>query len=63
VLVVAVQLEPVVQQPLDVVERVRPVGMSRELDGEPDLLVARLRDDPVELLLQSLELARQLRAA
>src|SRR5213595_3805338 len=33
--------------------------MARELDGTPDLLVARLFDDPVELSLQARELARQ----
>src|SRR5438067_7488467 len=34
---VAVQLDEVLQQPGDVVERVRPLGVSRELDGTPDL--------------------------
>ena len=62
VLPVAVELEPVVEQALHVVERVRPVRMARELDGTPDLLVARLRDDAVELALQPLELARDARA-
>jgi hypothetical protein len=37
--------------------------VSRELDRAPDLLVARLGDDLVELPLQALELAGQARAA
>jgi len=60
---VAVELDEVLQHPFDVVQRVRPVGMARQLDGAPDLLVARLGDDPVELPLQALELAGQARAA
>src|SRR3954468_1757087 len=63
VVVVSVELEPVVEQPLDVVERVRTVGVPRELDGAPDLLVARLGDDPVELPLEPLELAGELGSA
>ena len=54
---VAVQLDEVVQQPLDVVERVRPVGMARELDGAPDLLVGDLGLHALELLLEPLEVA------
>jgi hypothetical protein len=36
--------------------------VPRELDGAPDLLVGRRRLDPVELALQLVELARELRA-
>ena len=60
---VAVQLDEVVQQPLDVVERVRPLGMARELDGAPDLLVGDLRLHALELLLEPLEIAGYARAA
>src|SRR5205085_11016813 len=56
---VAVQLDEVVQEALHVVERVRPVGVPRELDGAPDLLVGRLGLQPLELLLQALELGRE----
>ena len=34
---VTMQLDPVVEQPVDVVERVRAILMPRELDGTPDL--------------------------
>ena len=54
---VAVQLDEVLEHPLDVVEGVRPVGVTGELDRPPDLFVARLGDDPVELPLQALELS------
>ena len=57
------QLEPVVQDPVDVVERVRPVLVPGQLDLVPDLLVGRLGLDPVELALQPLELAGEARAA
>ena len=57
------QLEPVVEQPLDVVERVRPLVVARELDLAPDLLVGRLLADPVELPLEPVELAGELRSA
>ena len=40
---VAVQLDEVLEQALDVVEGVRPLLMARELDGAPDVLVGRLR--------------------
>ena len=60
---IAVQLEPVVEDALDVVERVRAVGVPRELDRAPDLVAGRLPPDPVELPLEAFELARQLRAA
>src|SRR5262249_43314090 len=46
-----------------VVERVRTLVVPRELDGAPDLLVGRLLADPVELALQAVQLARELRAA
>jgi hypothetical protein len=39
---VAVELEPVVEDPLDVVERVRALLVPRELDRPPDLLVRRV---------------------
>ena len=60
---VAVELDPVVEQPLDVVERVRPVLVPRELDRAPDLLVGRRGLDPLELALEPLELAGDARAA
>src|SRR5581483_1529825 len=60
---VAAQLEEVVEHALDVVERIGPVCVAREQDALPDLLVGRLGRQPVELLLQPLELRGQLRAA
>src|SRR5689334_2156364 len=60
---VAVQLDPVVKHPLDVVERVRPVRMACELDRPPDLLVGRLRLQPLELPLESFGLTVDARAA
>ena len=39
---VAVQLDPVLDHPLDVVERVRPLLMARELDDGPDLVLGRV---------------------
>ena len=57
------QLEPVVEHPLDVVERVRPVVVTRELDLAPDLLVGGLLADSLDLPLQPLELAGKPRAA
>src|SRR5205807_1234425 len=56
---VTVQLDPVLEQPLDVVERVRAVLMSRQLDRAPDLLVGGSRLDPIELPLQLLQLPRE----
>src|SRR6201989_3616600 len=50
---VAVQLEPVVEDPVDVVERVRAAVVARELDAPPDLLVGRLLLQPVELPLEA----------
>jgi hypothetical protein len=38
---VTVQLDPVVEEPVDVVQRVRTILVPRELDGTPDLLVGR----------------------
>ena len=55
---VAVQLDEVVEDPLDVVERVRPVLVARELDGVPDLVGARLLRDPVDLVLETGQLPR-----
>ncbi len=60
---VAVQLEPVVEQPLDVVERVRPVVVAGQLDLAPDLFVGGLLADPGDLPLEPLELAGDARAA
>src|SRR4051812_4862728 len=44
---VAVQLDPVVEDARDIVERVRPVGMPRELDRPPDLLVGGVLLQPL----------------
>src|SRR5215204_4130441 len=60
---VAVQLEPVVEHPPDVVEGVGALLVPRELDLVPDLLVGRLGLDPVELPLQALELTGEASAA
>ena len=60
---IAVQLEEVVEDPLDVVERVRPLLVAGELDPLPDLLVGRVVLQPLELPLQALELGREPRAA
>ena len=56
---VAVQLDPVVEDPVDVVERVRPVLVPRELDGAPDLVFGRgrLAREPLELPAKALLLA------
>jgi len=40
-----VHLEPVVEEPLDVVERVGTVVVPGELDLAPDILVGRLLAD------------------
>ena len=58
---IAVELEEVVEDPLHVVERVRALLVPRELDGAPDLLLARLRLQALELILKAIELAAQLR--
>ena len=60
---VPVQLDPVVEEPLDVVQRVRAVLMARELDRTPDLLVGRCGLDSLELALQLLELPGDARAS
>ena len=60
---VTVQLHEVLEETLDVVEGVRTLGMARQVDGPPDLLVRRLGLDPVELFLQALELAGEPGAA
>ena len=59
---VAVELDEVVEQPLDVVERVRALRVTGELDEAPGLL-GRLSLDPVELLLEPVEVAAQPRTA
>jgi hypothetical protein len=60
---VTVELDPVLEQALDVVQRVRTVVVPRELDRAPDLVLGRLGAHAIELLLQALELARELRTA
>ena len=55
---VAVQLDPIGQDPRDVVERVRTVGVPRQLDRAPDRLVARIQREPLQLALQPRRLAR-----
>ena len=60
---VAVKLEPVVEHPFDVVERVGPVLMPRELDGAPDLLVGGVGAEVLELALEPLQLGRKARPA
>src|SRR5262249_46461336 len=62
---VAVQLDPVGEHALDVVERVRPVGVTSELDVFPDLLLGRGRlvAQRAKLSLQPLLLAGDLRPA
>ena len=54
---VPVELEPVLEEALHIVERVRPLLVSSQLDLAPDLLVGRLLPDPLDLPLQPLELA------
>src|SRR5262249_8595262 len=56
-------LEPVVEQALDIVERVRPLVVPSELDLAPDLLVGRLLADPGDLALEPFQLPGDLRAA
>ena len=56
---VAVQLEEVVDETLDVVERERTLVVARKLDGPPNLLVGLLSCDSVELLLELVDLARR----
>src|SRR5580765_3474466 len=60
---VPVQLDPIVEEPLDVVQRVRAVLMARELDRTPDLLVGRCGLDSLELALQLLQLPGNARAS
>src|SRR4029453_13335005 len=50
------------EDPLHVVERVRPVLVTRELDRAPDGLRARLLLETLELVLQAVELTAQLRS-
>src|SRR4051794_12410324 len=49
---VPVQLDPVVDEALDVIHRVRAIGMAGELDRAPDRLVARVGLQPLQLLLE-----------
>ena len=60
---VSVQLDPVLEQALHVVQRVRTILVPGELYGPPDLLVRRRCLDALELTLQLLELARKARTA
>ena len=60
---IAVELEEVVEDPLDVVEGVRTIDVASELDRLPDLLRGRIGLELVELILQACELAGELRAA
>src|SRR5439155_8084718 len=59
---VTVQLDPIVEEPADVVQRVRAVLVARKLDRAPALLARRRGLDARELALELLELARDLRA-
>src|SRR5207302_6809018 len=55
---VAVQLDPVLEQPLDVVQRVRPVLVPGELDLLPDVVPReRLGAQELDLFLHPLDLA------
>ncbi len=58
---IPVELEEIVEDALDVIQRVRTILVPSELDGAPDLLGARLTLQMLELILQPLELAAQLR--
>ncbi len=60
---IAVQLEEVLEDPLDVVEGVRALLVAGELDPLPDLLVRGVVLEPLELALQTLELGREPRPA
>src|SRR5207248_1362705 len=60
---IAVQLDPVVEDPLHVVERVRPVLVTRELDRAPDRLVGRVRLQSFELALEAFGFAVDARTA
>jgi hypothetical protein len=55
---VAVQLDEVVENALDVIEGVRPVLVARELDRLPDVVLGRFGSDPVDLTLQAGHLTR-----
>src|SRR5262249_21935949 len=59
---IAVQLEEVLEDPLDVVEGVRTSRVTRELDRLPDLLRGRISLELIELILQARELTAELRA-
>src|SRR5262249_24826568 len=50
---IPVELEEVLEDALDVIERVRPVLVARELDRLPDLLGTRIGSDLIELLLEA----------
>ena len=55
---IAMELEEVLEDPLDVVERVRPILVAGELDPLPDLLVGGVVLEPLELALEAFELGR-----
>ena len=54
---VAVQLNPVVEQPLDIVEGVRTIWITGEFDGTPRPILARLLRKLLDLLTQTLGFA------
>jgi hypothetical protein len=60
---VAVQLDEVVANAFDVVERVRAVLMTGELDRAPYLVLRRLRRDALDLALQASHLVGHAHAA
>src|SRR6266511_3674956 len=55
---ISMQLDEVLEEPLDIVEGVGALGVPCELDRPPDFRIRRLRLDAVELTLEALELAR-----
>ena len=59
---VAVELDEVLEKPLDVVERVGALRVAGQLDEAPDLVVGGLLD-ALELLLEARRIARKARPA
>ena len=55
---VAVELDEVIEHPLDVIECVGPIRMAGELDLFPDFVSARLGFDSIDLALETRHLAR-----
>src|SRR5207247_10654772 len=60
---VAVELEHVLEQALDVVQGVRPLVVARELDDVPELVALGLLFDALELPLEPHYLGVELRSA